>query len=743
MRQKRCPSFLSHKQRVELSFSHFVNDIYRPIVKPASRCKRKKKNVDPKRELYALHEHSISLVMQSPPASSVCLHSISVPLSSVLLSFFARSRRVDIFFSESSFTLCFEDSNPPHKRSLIDADLSDAAFLLYAASASCFLLFASIEVSSLRIDVSWSLDDCRLPLYVHDMETQEEFVGSIKVAYSCIQRSHSSICNPADRISQPNQVTVKLLEYQLDAIRWMLTREAGVNSPVDSKWIKSFFVPVTTANAEDGPLYFSIVTGHFVKAVPDLDPSSCLGGILADEMGLGKTLEIISLILLHPFTVRVDVLGRLYSLSKNEDLPSDCVAFSVGDCIGIPIESVLTKEVHASAESYDSTEPMAESCDDENLRCPCGGVPETAHLQRVSCTNCSSPFQQHAACVQYEPVIYQPDGLPIYCNYICPHCWSELRVHSKATLIVSPDHIFRQWQDELLDHVDLKNMSIVIYNGIDMPPTRLLQVDGSRWPSGRRQARQRSSRSGDLPGQPEEESEFRPGFVQPAFLAAADIVLTTYSIVQRELGWASVSVEQRTGLGHRPHLRTAQRYLTTPSPLTCVIWWRLCLDEAQMVENVTSKTARMLSEVNAIHRWCVTGTPAEKSIDVTVLSNILWRNTKSLVGNQLTLPTVSEQIHCTYLIFMFVNLAIRVDFTSVERYIHDRVLSECAKTLQEVFNEELSVPRSCLDPSPSKQELLEKPLCGLSGVAHWRLIGLVTRARQACTHASLVVLNAN
>ncbi|KAL7060545.1 hypothetical protein AAHC03_09934 [Spirometra sp. Aus1] len=746
--------------------------------------------------------------MQPPPASSFCLHSISVPLSSVFLDFFARARRVDIFFNESSFTLCFEDRNSPHKRSLIDADLSEAAFLLYAASASCFLLFASVEVSSLRIDVTvkenqifsttdfiesplsptqfdkvsacvalqelasqWSPDYLRVPLYVHDMETQEEFVSSLKVAYSCIQRSHSSICGARDRLPQPKQVKIRLLDYQLDAIRWMLLREAGISSPVNADWIKSFFIPVTATNAEGGPVYFSTLTGHFVKTMPDIDSSSCLGGILADEMGLGKTLEIISLILLHPFTAHLDVLGRLYSLSRNGDLPSNCVAFSVGTSSDLQPENALTMELHDAVESDDLTEPMDGSCDYEKLLCPCGGVPETANLPTISCTNCLSPLQQHVACVQYEPVIYQPDGLRIVCNYICPHCWSELRVHSKATLIVSPDHIFRQWQDELLDHVDLKNLIVVIYNGIDAPATRLIQDNGSRWPSGKKRLRHR-----------EVESEFRPSFVQPSLLAAADIVLTTYSTVQRELGWASVSVEQRTGLGHRPNLRTAQRYLTTPSPLACVIWWRLCLDEAQMVENVTSKTARMLSEVNAVHRWCVTGTPAEKSIDdfygllaylrvepfchrhywncllyqpflatvrqsqqknmkdlteaisktslVTVLSQILWRNTKSLVGNQLTLPTVSEKIHW-------------VDFTSVERYIHDRVLSECTKTLEEVFQEELSQPRTCLDPSPSKEDLLEKPLSALSGVAHWRLIGLVTRARQACTHASLVVLNAS
>ncbi len=66
-----------------------------------------------------------------------------------------------------------------------------------------------------------------------------------------------------------------------------------------------------------------------------------------------------------------------------------------------------------------------------------------------------------------------------------------------------------------------------------------------------------------------------PGFVQPAALASADIVLTAYSTLQQELGWAAVSSEQRSGLGQRPTLRAGQRYLAPPSPLSCVIWWRV------------------------------------------------------------------------------------------------------------------------------------------------------------------------
>ncbi|VDD80986.1 unnamed protein product [Mesocestoides corti] len=826
MRQKSPPYFLSKSARAALSFTHIP--VLLPQVDTPRQCRKRPKNIpDARLDLSRSFDHSLTVFMDCGPCHrSNCLQSVTLPFSASLLVYFKRARRVDIYFCDSpQMALCFEDA-ASRERFVIMTDLPNLSFILYGLSSASLSVHGTVVADQLQVDVCvkssaifdtpnfiqyatsqqqfdklfnfitlqiWpqdaTLDSLRLPLFSQLSETQEEFITSLKAFYALIQSTHireSAEWNDHN-IVQPKEIKIDLLPYQIDAIRWMVFREGNSVPIVDQKWIYPYFVKINDEN-----LFFSALSGHFRKALPDVPTDACLGGILADEMGLGKTLEIISVILLRPCEDQSD--KPLYDLNTESDLVGEFAYRQVEDDVLSHFESP------ASPSNTETTEPMVE----ESVFCVCGGGVDASIAPQsgtVSCSRCSSASLQHEACVQFKRLIGTADGKCIRQNYICPLCWNSLRVHSKATLIISPDHIWRQWQDELLQHVDTSHLKILIYEGLTCPVTRLTHT--SAWTS----TPTKNAETGEV--------VFTPGFVQPAELATADIVLTTYTVIQRELGWAAVSTEQRVGEGHRPSLRTAQRYLAPPSPLACVIWWRvrvlsrsptpspsssaatltlrvcfqICLDEAQMVEGVTSKTARMLSEVRAIHRWCVTGTPAEKSlidfygllaylrvepfsyrhywngmlyqpfieairsaegVDLTtristtalvrVFSRLLWRNTKALIGDQLKLPSVTEQIHWSAQglrwsigsspikadLLPFLHL--RVDFTTVERYIHDRVLSDCADALHQILAEEPNCD-------------LNSPLATLSGSVHWRLVALVTRARQTCTHASLVVIN--
>lgn len=78
----------------------------------------------------------------------------------------------------------------------------------------------------------------------------------------------------------------------------------------------------------------------------------------------------------------------------------------------------------------------------------------------------------------------------------------------------------------------------------------------------------------------------RHGFIQPHILAEQDVVITTYDVLRTELNYVDIP-HSNSKDGRR--FRNQKRYMAIPSPLVAVEWWRVCLDEAQMVECTTAK----------------------------------------------------------------------------------------------------------------------------------------------------------
>lgn len=79
----------------------------------------------------------------------------------------------------------------------------------------------------------------------------------------------------------------------------------------------------------------------------------------------------------------------------------------------------------------------------------------------------------------------------------------------------------------------------------------------------------------------------RSGWFSPRELAAYDLILTDYSVLSDELYFLD-SIQ-------RPeHMRRQPQYMNPKSPLAMVEWWRVCLDEAQMIETALNRSSKMV-----------------------------------------------------------------------------------------------------------------------------------------------------
>lgn len=150
------------------------------------------------------------------------------------------------------------------------------------------------------------------------------------------------------------------------------------------------------------------------------------------------------------------------------------------------------------------------------------------------------------------------------------------------------------------------------------------------------------------------------------------MVITTFDTLQRDIHYTNTTARS---------LRNVRKHRTIPSPLTKIKWWRLCVDEAQFVENKNSMPSEMVAKLSYQHMWCVTGTPVSKSLEdfeglmyllnvdpfMTaqswtqlilmsvdkgcldrfrhLLNALIWRNRKVDVADQLHLPPQMNQLH--------------------------------------------------------------------------------------------------
>lgn len=142
-------------------------------------------------------------------------------------------------------------------------------------------------------------------------------------------------------------------------------------------------------------------------------------------------------------------------------------------------------------------------------------------------------------------------------------------VASGATLIITPPAILEQWQQELQQHSP--NLRVHHYTGIK---------------------RGKQAANDDL-------------VVEE--LAEYDVVLTTYKVIGSEIHYSGSAPDRS--------LRHAKRFESRKTPLIRISWWRVCLDEAQMIESGVSNAAQVARLIPRVNAWAVTGTPLRRDIE--------------------------------------------------------------------------------------------------------------------------------
>jgi len=268
---------------------------------------------------------------------------------------------------------------------------------------------------------------------------------------------------------------------------------------------------------------------------------------------------------------------------------------------------------------------------------------------------------------------------------------------SGATLIITPPAILEQWKQEIESHA---------------PALRVFHYTGL----------QRHEKMSD------EE------LVQ--MIADHDIVLTTYNVLAREIHHAG-DAPQRS-------LRYEKRFEPRKTPLVQISWWRVCLDEAQMIESGVSSAARVARLIPRENAWAVTGTPLRKDItdlfglllflhyepfcnsqDIwirlyedfkpvfkAIIGRIALRHSKDRIRNELRLPPQKRVV-------------ITIPFTAVEEqhysHLYEQMCEECG----------LDATGAPLrdDWDPDSPATIEK-------MRHW-----LTRLRQTCLHPEVAGSN--
>ena len=364
----------------------------------------------------------------------------------------------------------------------------------------------------------------------------------------------------------------------------------GVNeawSPLTTATLASQYLSSQLKQGKNCRFYWNIYSQKISRNAPPPHQQAS-GGILADEMGLGKTVMAASLIaadyLLQaqvpaPITVPRKKKSAVQMQEDDDDDVKNTSSESEYDEDSQTAgrrRFVRTRgKVHGQAPSKRKRHSRiikdADDSEDED------------HIkERVEDPLRPLSFRQTWK--------FTVDGIPPTQSAASFLSNQDGAHSSNATLIVCPMTLMSQWAEEMTTKTQRGALRVVVYYG-DKDGGSVVNSTGA------------ASSESSLPAYTISRD--------PRILRDADVVVTSYGVLVSDCrAW----LQQQEANTATKQVHVAESSLSRPGLLK-LYWHRVILDEAHVIKNHHTETARACYTLNSRHRWALTGTPLQNTID--------------------------------------------------------------------------------------------------------------------------------